>query len=686
MKTLKTSLLIITVSITSLALAQNNGNNGGGPSIWKLDGNSINVGDFIGTLNNEPIIFKSNGTEGFRLSNTGNLGVGTNTPQTKLDVNGDANVTSNLTVNTSLFHADATNGRVGIGTNNPFNEGRYAGDAQYASKLFIKTTADTYGWSHSDGTVEVASWIGSSSNPAIGGGQIGTISNHNFSFFANCINYMTLTKTGNLGVGTANPSEKLEVQGNTKLNGNLALIGNFNATNGVTFADNTTQTTAANLTGGSDATFVNLDVTNRIKVGNNSLWLAGNPAAPGSTNEIFTTNAPLTINGAGTTTGQIGENTYINPDNGMVGIGTNAPGSKLHVVGNARIDDNVQVGSGTFGKIDVGVSPPIYVIGGGVEAGSCRIDAYGDPNVTPVMPGQPTPHNGGLILNGKSNNAVTIGNPIDKQSNLNVHGKTYISESLEALGLVAFGTKLSNPWFGARLNDPNSKAGQWYNMFVKDGIMMSRSSAAIYFRRGDGTGQPTTQVNGDVAMCLEDRPSGDASFNSSTDPILGLNWFNPYPAQAAGGNWQMFISSSPSSAGFVGLGTPYPTARLSVNAVGAEKVINVAKKSDNTDVFRVMGDGVVYATRVRVMDAANFPDYVFDTSYELMPLTQLENYITKNKHLPNMPTANEVEKEGMDLGEVNRVLVEKVEELTLYMIAMDKRMAQLEEENKELKK
>lgn len=70
----------------------------------------------------------------------------------------------------------------------------------------------------------------------------------------------------------------------------------------------------------------------------------------------------------------------------------------------------------------------------------------------------------------------------------------------------------------------------------------------------------------------------------------------------------------------------------------------------------------------------------------MLSLNELESYITTNKHLPNMPTAQQVETEGADLGEINRVLVEKVEELTLYIIALNKRMEQLETENKQLKK
>ena len=72
-----------------------------------------------------------------------------------------------------------------------------------------------------------------------------------------------------------------------------------------------------------------------------------------------------------------------------------------------------------------------------------------------------------------------------------------------------------------------------------------------------------------------------------------------------------------------------------------------------------------------------WPDYVFGGSHQLMPLGELESYINCNKHLPGVPTAEEVEKEGADLGEMNRVLMEKVEELTLYIIDLQKQIDEL---------
>jgi len=105
----------------------------------------------------------------------------------------------------------------------------------------------------------------------------------------------------------------------------------------------------------------------------------------------------------------------------------------------------------------------------------------------------------------------------------------------------------------------------------------------------------------------------------------------------------------------------------------------------NQDVFRVMGDGNVYATKIIVQETP-FPDYVFKSDYKLMSLPKLEEFIKSNNHLPKMPTAKEVEANGADLGEINRLLVEKVEELTLYLIDLEKKISviqtSVEESNK----
>ena len=64
----------------------------------------------------------------------------------------------------------------------------------------------------------------------------------------------------------------------------------------------------------------------------------------------------------------------------------------------------------------------------------------------------------------------------------------------------------------------------------------------------------------------------------------------------------------------------------------------------------------------------DWSDFVFDDGYRLMPLGEVERYIEANRHLPDIPSAQEVEENGVDVGEMNKLLLQKVEDLTLYII------------------
>jgi hypothetical protein len=89
--------------------------------------------------------------------------------------------------------------------------------------------------------------------------------------------------------------------------------------------------------------------------------------------------------------------------------------------------------------------------------------------------------------------------------------------------------------------------------------------------------------------------------------------------------------------------------------------------------FRVDKDGLVYCTslKVRLSSAIPVPDYVFKPDYALMPLPALGQYVQQNSHLPNVPSESELREEGMNLEEMQLKLLEKVEELTLYVIGLD---------------
>lgn len=102
--------------------------------------------------------------------------------------------------------------------------------------------------------------------------------------------------------------------------------------------------------------------------------------------------------------------------------------------------------------------------------------------------------------------------------------------------------------------------------------------------------------------------------------------------------------------------------------------------------YKLSVDGKGIFTEVRVLEVANWPDYVFLPNYDLKSLEDLKVFIDDNGHLPNIPSAKEVEKEGIPLGEMQKNLLEKIEELTLYMIQVDDEIKNLKSENEELKK
>jgi len=133
-------------------------------------------------------------------------------------------------------------------------------------------------------------------------------------------------------------------------------------------------------------------------------------------------------------------------------------------------------------------------------------------------------------------------------------------------------------------------------------------------------------------------PHADTKTWWERDPVNNIqSWGNGTAAYLtiAGGN--------------VGIGTTTPGDRLSVN-------------------------GTIHSSEVKV-DMEVFPDYVFAPNYQLASLAEVERFINQNHRLPDMPSAAVVEKEGLKLGEINKLLTQKVEELTLYLIAKDKELA-----------
>lgn len=126
-------------------------------------------------------------------------------------------------------------------------------------------------------------------------------------------------------------------------------------------------------------------------------------------------------------------------------------------------------------------------------------------------------------------------------------------------------------------------------------------------------------------------------------------------------------------------GMPIPSFPNSTPTITHNRVLTIRDASiGNRDLFVVRADGTVFAREIEINSGQNFPDYVFSDSYNLTSISELEKFINVNKHLPGFEKAGYYEKNGIA---VNALLIkqqEKLEELVLYIIQLEKRLTSIE--------
>ena len=122
---------------------------------------------------------------------------------------------------------------------------------------------------------------------------------------------------------------------------------------------------------------------------------------------------------------------------------------------------------------------------------------------------------------------------------------------------------------------------------------------------------------------------------------------------------------------FYGLGINTSALRYQSNGDHVFYSANDATSSKET--LRVYKTGGIKTDKV-VLNISTFPDYVFEEKYNLKPLEEVAKYIRENKHLPNVPSEKEVVANGLNIGEMNVKMVEKIEELTLYTIEQNEKI------------
>ncbi|RFS19734.1 hypothetical protein DVR12_21795 [Chitinophaga silvatica] len=141
-------------------------------------------------------------------------------------------------------------------------------------------------------------------------------------------------------------------------------------------------------------------------------------------------------------------------------------------------------------------------------------------------------------------------------------------------------------------------------------------------------------------------------------------------------------AAHPSALRFMTTGTTSgnPSERMRITEEG-----NVGINTTDTKGYKFAVNGNAIFSRVTVKNYASWPDYVFNSDYKLPSLESVSGFIQHHKHLPDMPSAAEVDNHGIDVGEMNARLLKKVEELTLYMIELNEQNKELRKEVQELK-
>ena len=329
-----------------------------------------------------------------------------------------------------------------------------------------------------------------------------------------------------------------------------------------------------------------------------------------------------------------------------------------------------------------------------------------------------------LTLRGNGNIGINNTSP---QSKLDINN---VGDGAELLRLST-----ERPWvfkqtgsaIVSKLTLQSTTGDKIFNIVSPDGTKVSASFKAsdtnplaylvpVEGKLGIGTYNPTTRATiigsptlAENILRIESTYLGNnniAGIDCKTFPAVGYgvgaNFYGGHRGLRGIAEGQTFTGLSIGVvAGAIGVNNSGTRTALHANAYGG--LINWAGYFDNGNVYvrndlrigsgaiagaagyKVAIDGKVIAEELRINLSQAWPDYVFDASYDLMSLDQLESCIKKNNHLPGIPSANEVQKNGLIVGEMQSKMMEKIEELTLYILELNKDLIQVKKELEQVK-
>lgn len=211
-------------------------------------------------------------------------------------------------------------------------------------------------------------------------------------------------------------------------------------------------------------------------------------------------------------------------------------------------------------------------------------------------------------------------------------------------------------------------------------------------------GQNVFPTSGNVGIGTN-LPSTDLEIRDNSNPALRIrsskrNPFNGEYVQLSVADCNGCFSSNAREGDVLLLGAPADNDFRISNSGSGNIIFSTGAWTDDTARLIITNDGNIgigklnptdklevngriHARSVKV-DLDDWPDYVFEASYELKSLQEIERYIKDNGHLENLPSREEVVNNGLDVGEINKALTEKIEELTLHLIEKDKEIREMQ--------